>query len=145
MIVTRLLVLWNRRLYHEQIPMIFISSTGWVDFRTIEISEGLSEWKILMTPLEIETSTFRILAQCLNHLHHCAPPASHLSLEWSVTLISVFGFYLLPLHLSLDLHKTLIPVLSLSGTVTFFLGLTRDLDICPRFLSVTVTSFLGLT
>jgi hypothetical protein len=32
--------------------------------------EGLNQGIIPVTPLEIETATFRLVAQCLNELHH---------------------------------------------------------------------------
>ena len=111
--------------------MIFTYATDGVDFRTIEMSERLSQWKILMTPSEIETSTFQVLAQCLNQLHHCASPTSHPSLEWSMTLMYVLGFYLLPLHLSLELSMALIPAISLSFAVIYVLELTCNFYICP--------------
>jgi hypothetical protein len=36
-------------------------------------TKGLSQWKVLMTPLGIKPVTFQLVAQCLNQLHHCVP------------------------------------------------------------------------
>jgi len=35
--------------------------------------EGLYQWKIPVTPLEIKPTTFRLVAQSLNELRHCVP------------------------------------------------------------------------
>jgi len=43
MIVARMLALRNHLLYYEQITMIFTYATDGVDFRTIEMSERLSQ------------------------------------------------------------------------------------------------------
>jgi hypothetical protein len=108
-----------------------------------------------MTPSEIETSTFQFLGQCHNQLRQYASPTFHLSLEWSMTLMYVLCFYLVPLQVYLDLSMALTPVLSLSVAVTFVLGLTCKLDICPWpytwpwYLSltfhVTLIYVLGIT
>ena len=43
---------------------------GWVDPMAIVQSEGLSQWKIPMTPSEAEPATFRLVVQSLKQLRH---------------------------------------------------------------------------
>ena len=48
----------------QNIPLLFISVTGWVDPRAIVRPEGLSNWKIPKTPSGFKPSTYQPVAQC---------------------------------------------------------------------------------
>jgi hypothetical protein len=63
--VVRLSALSTGHLYSQEISLVFISVTGWVDPMDIVRPDGLSQWKIPVTPSGIETATFWLVAQCL--------------------------------------------------------------------------------
>ena len=72
--VVRSSALRTGRLYLQKVILVLIDVRSWVYPRDIIRLEGLSQWRIPPTPTENEPVTFRLVAQCPNHMRHRVPP-----------------------------------------------------------------------
>jgi len=64
----KVISLKHRPAFPQDMLLVLISVTDWIDPRTIVRSEGLCQWKIPVIPAGKEPATFRFAAQ---HLNHC--------------------------------------------------------------------------
>jgi hypothetical protein len=86
------------RLYPQEILMVLITVSGWVEPRTTAQPEGLSQWKIPMTPSGIEPATFRLVKQITYKYIHWF---------WNIASLSSFIALSLSLsHVKNQVHKT---------------------------------------
>ena len=51
----------------QEIPLVLVSVSGWVDPSSTEGLEGISQWLIPKAPSGIDPATFQLVEQCLNH------------------------------------------------------------------------------
>ena len=65
---------WTATFTLQEVFLVLISVSGWVDPRPVVWLEGLCQWKIPMTLSGIEPVTW-LVTQCLKQLRHCVPPS----------------------------------------------------------------------
>jgi hypothetical protein len=81
--VVRLWTLRTDSLYPQEIFLVLISATGWVDPRALVWPEGLCQWKFPITPSGNQTRDFWLVQQCVNQLRHRSVQHNMHFLPWA--------------------------------------------------------------
>jgi len=83
-------------LYSKETSMVLVSVRGWADPRDTVQPEGLSQWRIPLTPSWIKLPTFQLVMQSFNQLRHCIPhPPKRMVLRyppWEYQILQLIDF-----------------------------------------------------
>ena len=107
------------RLYPQEVHLVLISVTDWVDNSVVARAKGTCQWKIPMTPSGFEPTSFRPVARCRNWLRYGV-----LHSTFKVPL------YFKPAHCRyrtwIQFKSSVLPVFFQNSISSYFWYLTKD-------------------